>query len=131
MDDLQALFADAEIPVNPPKVVTEANAAELLLELLSPKVADGTTLLRYGATARAEGYDSEADYLASQRRTQVLRLGTERHSHRRWMSPAGLVVEILENSDRSWRGRAACRRQQARANAARFWYGVPHIILGS
>lgn len=91
------------------------------------------TYLAYGQTDRHPGYADLGMYLASQRVTTPMRLRhhADRQSHRRWLTPVTTVREVLENLNGGWQGRRACRRQAARAFAARAWYGVPNINLGA
>lgn len=113
--------------------ISENLAGLVILALLeeTPERTGGVTHLRMGATAKTEGYRSEDQYLASQRRNAPMRVrGTERNSYRRWMSPSTELTTILEGSGARF-GNGAARRQRARANAARFWYGVPRISLGA
>jgi hypothetical protein len=107
--------------------------SQVIASLTGKAGTDVVTYLPFGQTARSDGYGSESQYLASQRRPQPMRLRkvNDRNSHRRWLSEVTTVSEILENKDRSWRGNAACRRQAAKAYAATAWYGVPNLILGA
>ena len=101
-----------------------------LAEILNPSEA-GATVLAFGVTRRVPvGYETEAEYLASQRPNTPLRTHrVDRHSHRRWQGWVGTVGEILETKDRRW-GTGVARRQRARQAAAQAWYGCPNIILG-
>ena len=111
-----------EMPASP-KVRT-------LAEILNP-TEGGVEILRYGVTRRVpEGYETETEYLLSQRPNTPLRNHrVDRHSHRRWEGWVGTVGEILEMKNRRW-GTGVARRQRARQTAAQAWYDCPNIILG-
>ena len=101
-----------------------------LAEILNP-TEGGVEILRYGVTRRVpEGYETETEYLASQRPNTPLRTHrVDRHSHRRWIGWPSTVGGILEGESRRW-GNGVARRMAAKQLAAKLWYGCPNIILG-
>lgn len=131
--DAQELIARlTETPASP-KVIDDADIDTIAVLRTVLGIAPKVTVLPMGATRRVpDGYRSEAAYLAASRWPEPMRCRDTagRQSHRRWLGETTTVGEILERHDKSWRGNGAARRQYARAQAARMWYGVPNIILG-
>ena len=126
--DAAKLIEALETPTRPK--ADDGDLAAVVLALLSEAEAPKITRLAYGQTRRAEGWATEAEYLAAARRPAYMGRRVDRKTHLRWTNEPGPIEAYRLRQSRRW-GRPWARRQRARAVAAASWYGCPNIILGS